>query len=126
MIVKAPNFAGGTQRQVVSNTRPRPKQLHDPWPLHAIFVYGIDFIPAFSGNYYAHFAVVLTDSVLYEYFSPVPMTFLQANTLLNSILNFQVSGYPGDWKGEGFNFIMRQLLTDKTTGVGTTNWLLSH
>lgn len=68
----------------------------------------------------------LVNGDFWWYLNPNPLTIDEATQILNSVNNFQVSGYPGNWKGEGFNKILRQTLTLKMTPAGAINFFASH
>ena len=102
----------------------------DAWPTHGYFQY-FTIVQGFSALYYPVGVFGLVDGFEHNYFVPLASNFDDAYAYLLAVENFQVSGHPGNWVGEGFNFQMRQdcifgWLTDLADPTAFTNWYLSH
>ena len=102
------------------------RRLYDKWPTHAASFANIAAISGNSGNYYLALGCELKDSNSYLWITNAPMDPDSAFALLNSVLDFQVSNWPGNWEGEGFNAILRGQLQTKINIADYPTWFASH
>jgi hypothetical protein len=121
-----PNYAGGHTVLIASTARRGKRSLHDKWLTHAAGAFDPDIFLASSGLYYPGIFVLLLDGNYYYYFQPKGTDQLSAFAIIDAVFDYQVFGYPGNWTGEGFNFIFRSTLTVKVIDSGFTNWFNTH
>lgn len=105
-----------------NGSSPRGRSLFDPWNAHAAFPFELGIINGISGNFFLYAGTLLKNGTPYFWISASPMTQDAAGALLYDIQTFQVSNYPGDWTGEGFNAIMRKQLQTKILQTDLTIW----
>lgn len=98
---------------IASENIRRYRHRFDPWPTHCAGFIGcamVDF-----EEIYIRFAFdcALKDGFNYNYLGAQFPVGGSGNAWFDSIANFQVPGYPGNWFGEGFNAIGRPTINFK-------------
>jgi hypothetical protein len=101
---------------------PKRRALFDAWPSHAAFPPTHGIINGLSGNYAVYLATLLKDGNAYFWISACDMSHDVASAFDASVVNWQVTGYPGNWFGEGFNAVMRPRLITKILQSQLSVW----
>jgi hypothetical protein len=117
----------GAQTTFISTNAAAPHHRRfDQWPSHGWNLQGYGESLGQSNAAYFSFITQLANGTEYFYFSAKSFDsdFIQ-NTLANAFY-FQVVGYPGNWKGEGFNYIWKKYLTQKIPYSDYYNWYSTH
>ncbi len=109
MIIK--NSMGN--RQVISGLPRGRFARFDVWPNHAVNWFSFFSDNTHLGQHLFGTSFDLVGGFHWVYWSQLYPTFTPVGHILDSIFLYQVNGYPGDWQGEGFNYIMRSQLIFK-------------
>ncbi len=126
MIQLNTNSFGQTSRAIAPAFAFGRSDKFDKWYVHGTNCFVSGRAETASGKFVIFFGAQLVDGNNYSWPSPLFTDPDACTDFLNSIIHFQVSGYPGNWQGEGFNFIMRHQLSERIFTSDVSAWLLSH
>lgn len=125
MIQLTPTPGGPPVRHVVPTYSPGRQRRFDAWYTHAASEPYLFATEHPDGVFNVFLQVQLVDGVTYLYQGPAFNDAGGASDWINRCVLWQVSGYPGNWFGEGFNAFVRSALGARWTVEQFSNWLSS-
>ena len=117
---------GGSTVLIKSSANGRRFRKYDSFPSHGFLGPDPSVESTFSGVFFIYTSWVLKDSDTYIYVSHLGGDPVMLQNFINIWTAFQVKGYPGNWEGEGYNFMQRQTETLKFTEAGYIDWNTTH
>ncbi len=120
------DYGGGFSSLVLGQFSFRRRALFDPFHNHSAGVFNLNLFSGASGNFYFSSNGALKSTQIWWWINPTPFSLSDGFAYFNSIDQFQVSGYPGNWRGEGFNAIGRGSCTEKILEFYVPAWVAAH
>ena len=121
------NTPSGGYASLIVNTQPfRRRQKYDSWQSHSVLYCEILEGQGASGLFYLFFHADLKGFTEWLYTDGLGTSEDDMFSRFDSIRNYQVPMWPGNWEGEGFNYLFRSRLTIKFPFTETSLWLSTH